>query len=66
MIVYEPFYNTLKKCKITEYKLVNEYGFSPNTFYRMKCGENISTRTINSLCKVLNCGVEGIVKFIED
>lgn len=63
MITYKPFYKTLKRNHFTEYKLVQEYGFSPNIFYRMKKGENISTKTLNSLCEILNCDVDGIIKY---
>lgn len=65
MIVYEPFYKTLKDKKMSEYKLVNIHGFSPNTFYRMKKGEHISTKTINALCEVLGCGADGIIKYVK-
>ena len=66
MIIYDPFYATLKKKKFTEYKLVNEFGFSPNTFYRIKRGEHISTRTINTLCRVLDCSVSDIIKYVKE
>lgn len=50
---------------MSEYKLVNIHGFSPNTFYRMKKGEHISTKTINALCEVLGCGADGIIKYVK-
>lgn len=66
MISYKPFYKTLKQQNFTEYKLVKEYDFSPNIFYRMKCGKNISTKTINTLCQILNCQVNDIIEFDKD
>lgn len=66
MITYEPFYATLKAKNMSEYKLVKEHGFSPNIFFRMKHGENISTKTVNSLCEILNCTVSDIIIYKKD
>lgn len=32
----------------------------------MKRGENISTHTLNTLCKLLQCTVEGILEYVDD
>lgn len=66
MISYSPFYRTLKSGGVTEYHLVNKYSFSPNIFYRMRHGKNISTKTINSLCEILNCNVSDIIEYISE
>ncbi len=63
MIDYSPFFNTLKKNKITQYKIINEYGISANTISRMKNGENVSFYTIIKLCKILECDVKDIANF---
>ncbi len=63
MISYKPFYETLLKKKITEYNLIYKQGFSANTFYRMKKGEALSTKTIDALCYALDCEVSDIIKF---
>ena len=63
MISYKPFYETLFKKGITEYCLIFKHGFSANTFYRMKKGEAISTKTLDALCYALDCKVEDIIKF---
>ena len=63
MISYEPFYNTLFKKGLTEYYLIFKQGFSANTLYRMKKGEAISTKTLDTLCYVLDCEVSDIIKF---
>ena len=62
MISYEPFYNTLLKKNITEYHLIYKEGMSANTFYRMKKGLPITTKTIDTLCFILNCEVSDIIK----
>lgn len=62
MISYEPFYETLFKKNITEYYLIFKQGFSANTFYRMKKGEAISTKTLDAL----DCEVGDIIKFVKE
>ena len=62
MISYEPFYQTLFKKGITEYQRIFKEGFSANTIHRMKHGFDISTKTIDALCYVLDCEVEDIIK----
>ena len=63
MISYAPFYETLFKKGITEYQLIFKQGFSANTLHRMRKGEAISTKTLDSLCYALDCNVEDILKF---
>lgn len=62
MISYEPFYETLFKKNITKYYLIFKQGFSANTFYRMKKGEAISTKTLDAL----DCEVGDIIKFVKE
>lgn len=66
MISYQPFYETLYKKGITEYHLIFKQGLSANTLHRMKHGEAISTKTLNVLCEILECGVSEIIKYVPD
>lgn len=63
MITYEPFYKTLKRRNITEYKLTKQYNISRNTISRIKHGKSISTVTLNRLCVILDCDIEDIISF---
>ena len=63
VISYEPFYQTLYKKNVTEYHLIYKQGFSANTLYRIKKGKPISTKTLDSLCEVLDCRVEDIIRY---
>lgn len=65
MISYRPFFETMKKKKITSYKLA-KMGFSRSTYYSIQQGNSVSTNTINQLCKLLNCGVADIMEFIDE
>ena len=57
VISYEPFYNTLFKKGVTEYELIFKHGLSANTIHRMKKGEAITTKTLDTLCFILDCNV---------
>lgn len=66
MITYEPFYKTLKKKNISTYKLINEFGISRSLLDRLKHNKPITTLTIDDLCKILNCNIEDIVKYVKE
>ena len=66
MISYKPFYDTLFRKGITEYALIFKHGFSANTLHRIKKGEAISTKTLDSLCYVLDCQVSDVICFIKE
>ena len=66
MISYEPFYKTLKEKGVSTYKLINEYGISRSLLDRLKHNKPISTVTLNDLCNILHCGVDGILLFTPD
>ena len=66
MISYAPFYKTLLAKGITEYQLIFHHGFSASILHRMKHGEAITTKTLDTLCFILNCGVGDVLEYIED
>lgn len=63
MITYQPFYNTLFKKGVTEYELIFKHGISANTLYRMKKGEAITTKTLDTLCFILECTVSDVIEY---
>jgi len=63
MISYEPFYQTLLKRGVTEYQLIYKEGFSSNILHRMKHGKNITLKTLDTLCFILDCEVSDIIKY---
>lgn len=66
MISYRPFYETLLRKGITEYQLIYKQGLSANTLHRMKHGEAISTKTLDTLCFILDCRVDEILEYVRD
>ena len=65
MISYEPLFRTMQEKGITSYRLM-KLGFPRSTYYAMKRGENISSHTVNQLCKILKCGVSDIMEYVSD
>ncbi len=61
MISYKPFYRTLLAKNKTEYELIFKEGISANTLHRMKKGLPITTKTLDTLCFVLNCDVQDVL-----
>ena len=65
MISYKPLFQTMKEKGVSSYRLM-KLGFSRSTYYAIKHGENISTHTVNQLCKILHCNVCDIMEYVED
>ena len=64
MISYEPLFRTMREKGITGYRL-GKMGFPMSNYYALKRGENISTHTLNQLCKLLQCGVPDILEYVD-
>ena len=66
MIVYDRLWETMKSRGISQYKLIKEHNFSSGQLDRLRKNCNISTYTLNQLCKVLNCSLEDIAEYRDD
>lgn len=66
MISYKPFYDTLLRKNVTEYALIYKYGMPANTLHRMKHGKPITTTTLDTLCSILECGVDDILEYVPE
>lgn len=66
MIIYDPFWKTLKERGESTYTLINKYGISSATIDRIRKGNGITTQKINDLCEILHCRVEEIIEYVED
>ena len=66
MISYAPFYKTLLRKNITEYHLIYKEGISANILHRMRHGQNITMKTLDTLCFILDCRVDEIIEYIPD
>lgn len=66
MIVYDNLWETLKRKRITQYRLIRYYGISPGQVSRLKKNMYISTHTVDVLCGILNCTVSDIMEYLPD
>lgn len=66
MIVYDPLWATMKKKKISQYRLIKEYGFSSGQINRLRKNMYVSTHTIGVLCTLLDCSISEIMEFHMD
>ena len=64
MISYEPFFTTIEKKKITQYQLVNDYFVPAGTIQRIRKNESITLKSLDHLCKTLNCSIADIVAIV--
>ncbi|HIU75504.1 MAG TPA: helix-turn-helix domain-containing protein [Candidatus Pelethocola excrementipullorum] len=64
MITYEPFWQTLAKSDETWYTLTKRHRISSSTLHRLKTNEVVTTKTLNDLCRILNCRIQDVVEYI--
>ena len=50
---------------MTEYALIFKHGIPANTLHRMKHNEAITTKTIDTLCTILDCSVSDIIEYVK-
>lgn len=56
----------MKKKGVTQYTLIKKHNISPGQITRLKRNESVSTHTIEVFCKILDCQVGDIMKYIPD
>ncbi|MBE6737327.1 MAG: helix-turn-helix transcriptional regulator [Ruminococcus sp.] len=66
MIVYDKLWQTMKEKGVTQYTLIKVHKISPAQITRLKRNESVSTHTIDTFCKILNCKVEDIMEYTEE
>lgn len=64
MVVYTPFWETLKASEESTYTLIKNHRISSSTIDKLRKNKPLNTTTINDLCRILNCEVEHIMKYI--
>jgi len=68
MISYAPLWLTMQERGCTTYTLRknDEGGVSSSTVRRLKKNQSVSTNTLDMLCRILNCDIQDVVKYIPD
>ena len=64
MVVYHPFWETLKQSKESTYTLINKYHISSSTIDKLRKNKPLNTTTINDICRILNCRVEDVMQYV--
>lgn len=66
MIVYDKLWQTMKEKGVSQYKLTKEHHVSNGQLDRLRKNRDVSTFTLNNLCRILNCRIEDIAEYIPD
>ena len=65
-VSYKKLFHMLIEKDMTTAQLQQKAGFSANIITRMKRSGYLSLDTIESICRVMNCGVDDILEFTEN
>lgn len=64
MLIYTPFWETLRDSSETTYSLINRYHISSSTIDKLRKNKPLNTTTLNDLCRILDCPIENILKYV--
>ncbi len=65
-VSYKKLFHLMIEKNMTNAQLYQEASFSANIVTRLKRNEYISLESVESICQVLNCGVDDILEFIPE
>ena len=67
MITYEPLFATLRRMGISQYKLLNDYGFSHGTLSALKQNKSVTVATLNSIMEMLEItDINDVLRYVSD
>lgn len=66
MIKYNRLWITMKKKKISQYKLIKDYGIDKAQLHRLRNNMVVKTIILNRLCSILDCKIEDIMEYVPD
>ena len=58
MVKYTRLWETMQRKGISQYRLIKTYGISNGQLNRLRKNLYISTHTVETLCRILDCRVE--------
>ena len=64
MIDYAPFWKSLRDSEKSIYTLIKKHGLSSSTIDKLRKNKPLNTTTINDLCRILDCPVERIMRYV--
>lgn len=62
MISYNRLWETMEKRKISQYRLIKEFGLSSGQMSRLRKNTYVSTHTLETLCRILDCRIEDVME----
>lgn len=66
MIVYDKFWETMRRSGESTYTLINRYNISSSTIDRIRKGQPITTTKLNDFCQIFHCRVEDLITYVEE
>lgn len=64
MLIYTPFWETLRNSSETTYSLINQHHISSSTIDKLRKNKPLNTTTLNDLCRILNCPIQDIIQYV--
>ena len=65
-VSYKKLFRMMIEKEMTNAELQQKAGFSANIITRLKRNGYISLESIENICRVMDCGVDDILKFVPD
>lgn len=65
IISYNPMWETMKRKNISQYRLLKE-GIDNKTLDTLKSNGNITVRTLETICRILDCKVGDVITFTDE
>ena len=62
MVSYDRLWEPMEKRKISQYRLIKEFGLSSGQMSRLKKNTYVSTHTLETLCRILDCRIEDVME----
>lgn len=66
MIKFDKLWAVMEQKSVTTYALREKGGIDSKTIRRLRNNENMETKTLDKLCKALDCKLEDIAEYIAD
>ena len=66
MFSYEPLWETMKNKNISQYQLIHVHGLSTETLDALRQNRSITMNTLDTICQMLECQPNEVVKIIRD
>ncbi len=65
MFDYSPLWETMRRKEISQYQLIKEYHISTGTLDSLRQNRSITMHTLDTLCQILDCTPNDIVKITD-